>query len=118
MVTEELTRITGFNFVIDPSIRDKVVNAYFLNRPHEQVLEMFAASNELILIPEGDYYSLRKGTPAVAQTPSNLPNNGKERPGNYKSGHENGDFILEKNQVGTLDVFARNVRSEERRVGK
>lgn len=109
MVAEELTRITGFNFVIDPSIRDKVVNAYFLNRPHEQVLEMFAASNELLLIPEGDYYSLRKGAPSVAQNPSNPSNNGRENPSNYKSGHENGDFILEKNSIGTLDVFARNV---------
>lgn len=107
MVVEELTRATGMNFVVDPAVRGKVVNAYFLNRPFEQVLDMFAQSNELELLEQGDYFALRKN----AALPENTAAQGGKggRPGNYKSERENGDFVLQKNGVGTLDVFARNV---------
>lgn len=108
MVTEEITRITGHNFVLDPSIRDKVVNAYFLNRPYGEVLKMFAESNELVLNEEVNYFSLRKGAPAVVENPVG-PNGKPTKPGNYQPDHANGDFILQRNNVGTLDVFARNV---------
>lgn len=102
-VTQELTRISGFNFVVDPAIRNQVVNAYFQNRPHEQVLEMFVKSNELILEKNDDYYSIRKGDPSTTVAGPNA------RPGNYTSNAKNGDFVLVKNDVGTLDVFARDV---------
>lgn len=102
-VTQELTRISGYNFVVDPAIRNQTVNAYFQNRPHEQVLEMFVKSNELILEKNDDYYSIRKGDPTQNVAGPNA------RPGNYTANAKNGDFILVKNDVGTLDVFARDV---------
>ena len=103
-VTQALTNASGINFVVDPAIRDKQVNAYFMNRPHEQVLEMFAKSNELILeLSDEGYYSLAKGE----TTPSGNPTN--SRPNNYKPNSKSGDFILTKNPVGTIDIFTRNV---------
>jgi type IV pilus assembly protein PilQ len=107
MVAEELTRVTGKNFVIDPAVRDKVVNAYFLNRPYDQVLDMFAQSNELELSEEEDYYKLGKGENTAEPNSGNKP--GRNKPANYKTNSANGDFVLEKNDIGTLDVFARNV---------
>ncbi len=114
MVAEELTRATGKNFVIDPQVRGQVVNAYFLNRPYDQVLDMFAQSNQLNLTAEDEYYKFGKGTKLSDQQPNN-PNgsNGKRNGKNYTSNHASGDFILEKNEVGTLDVFARNVELAE-----
>lgn len=105
-VIEELTRVSKYNFVIDPEVRNQPVNAYFLNRPHEQVLEMFVKSNELTLEKNEDYYTIGKGTKGA---PIIGPN---ARPDNYASKIKNGDFVLIKNDVGTLDVFARDVDLE------
>lgn len=103
-VTEELTRVSGINFVVDPAVRNQTVNAYLLNRPHEQVLEMFVKSNELALEKTDDYYTITKGTPEqVAGTNSS----GGKTP--YKPNTKNGDFTLTKNPVGTIDIYARGV---------
>lgn len=103
-VTEELTKISGRNFVVSPEIREKIVNAYFLNRPIEQVLEMFAQSNELMVEEEDDYFTFTKGNPTVVA--GTTPNG---QPKKYVPNSQNGDFILTKNNTGTLDVFAQNV---------
>ncbi|MDX2362476.1 MAG: type II and III secretion system protein [Crocinitomicaceae bacterium] len=106
-VIEQLTKVTGQNFVIDPEVRNKIVNAYFLNRPSEQVLEMFARSNELDVVPQDDYFAIRKSTIPVVNPPED---DRKKRDGqNYQSTAQNGDFVLIKNDVGTLDVFANSV---------
>lgn len=105
-VVEELTRVSEYNFVVDPAVRNQPVNAYFLNRPHEQVLEMFVKSNELILEKNDEYYSIRKGAKDQAAVGPNV------RPNNYASKIKSGDFVLVKNDVGTLDVFARDVDLE------
>lgn len=101
-VTQELTRISGYNFVVDPAVRNQTVNAYFQNRPHEQVLEMFVKSNALTLEKNDDYYTIGKGVAEQTVGPN-------ARPNNYTPNAKNGDFILVKNAVGTLDVFARDV---------
>lgn len=104
-VTEIITQQSGINFVVDPEVRNQPVNAYLLNRPSEQVLDMFAKSNNLLLIPEGDYFRLAK-----SDQPQGKPSNGGQGRGNsYEPNSKNGDFILTKNDVGTIDVFARDV---------
>jgi len=104
-VTEELTRISGKNFVVDPLIRNQVVNAYLLNRPFDQVVEMFVKSNSLNLDQLDDYYRLSKGLTDESLN-SQIGRNGKP---NYSSKNKTGDFVLTKNDVGTIDVFARDV---------
>jgi len=105
-VTEEITRQSGINFVVDPEVRDQAVNAYLLNRPNEQVLDMFAKSNNLTLTQDEDYFRLSKGDPNQKQANNS---NSSNRGGTYKSNSKNGDFVLTTNDVGTIDVFARNV---------
>ncbi len=101
-VTEAITKASGMNFILDPAIRELPVNAYLLNRPHEQVIDMFAKSNGLNVVIGEDFYQLTKGENTVASGPKNQGSL-------YQSGSKNGDFILTKNDVGTIDVFARNV---------
>lgn len=102
-VTEKITQLSGINIVVDPTVRSQPVNAYLLNRPSEKVLEMFAKSNDLELIPEDDYYRLVKDNkPKPAATANN--SNG----GSTQSGTNKDDFLLKKNAVGTIDVYARN----------
>lgn len=104
-VTEEITRISGKNFVIEPEIRNQLVNSYLLNRPIDQVLNMFVKSNGLTITPENDYIKLSKNNGKATETSVQ-----EKEAGNYKSKYKNGDFILEKNPIGTIDVFARNVK--------
>lgn len=103
-VTEELTRISGKNFVVDPAVRNQTVNAYFLNRPIEQVLEMFGRSNQLVVTEEGENYSIGPNSSLSSNNSANNSNGQR-----YVPNSKNGDFILTKNDVGTIDVFARNV---------
>jgi len=88
---------------VDPDVRNNPVNAYLLNRPDEQVLEMFAKSNGLELIPEDDYFRLAKSTTPIANS-GTKPNRSK-----YESGPTSGDRVLNRNDVGNLDIFARTV---------
>lgn len=104
-VTEAITKQSGINFVVDPEVRDQVVNAYLLNRPNEQVLDMFAKSNNLMLTEEEDYFRLSKDDSKSKQANNNRGNRGSS----YKSNSKNGDFVLIKNDVGTIDVFARDI---------
>lgn len=105
-VTEAITSQSGMNFVVDPDVRTQVVNAYLLNRPSEQVLDMFAQSNGLELIQEEDYFRLSRRTAKPGQQGNNA---NKPNRANYTPNSENGDFILTKNDVGTIDVFARDI---------
>lgn len=102
-VTEAITKASGMNFILDPSVREMPVNAYLLNRPHEQVIDMFAKSNGLNLFIGEGFFQLTKGESAPATSGP------KTQGALYQSGSKNGDFILTKNDVGTIDVFARNV---------
>ena len=103
-VAEEVTRLTGRNFVIDPEIRMNQVNAYLMNRPVEEVLDMFAKSNSLVLLAENDYFQLSKGDFKTITNPQVNP-----EPGNYKAKYNAGDFIISRTPIGTLDILARDV---------
>lgn len=107
-VAEELTKATNENYVVDPAIRKDVVNAYFMNRPSEQVLEMFAQANDLEVVKEEDFFRIK----ARVKTEIQIQNNGrgKSKGNKYQPNNSNGDFTLEKNSVGTLDIFAQNVK--------
>jgi type IV pilus assembly protein PilQ len=104
-VAEEITRLTGKNFVIDPAIRGEVVNAYLLNRPLEEVLDMFAKSNAIKLSNEEEYYQLMKGD--FKSSTSNQLNTNES--GNYRSKYNPGDFKIIRTPIGTLDIIARDV---------
>ena len=105
-VAEELTKITGRNFVIDPKVRNRKVNAYFLNRPIEQVLDMFAKSNELELTQDNNFFLIANSDPSKKK---NEDKEEKEKLPNYQSKIKSGDFRIKKNSVGTLDIFANQV---------
>jgi type IV pilus assembly protein PilQ len=46
-IAEEITKLTGKNFVLAPDVRNKSINGYFQNRPFEQVIDMLTKANEL-----------------------------------------------------------------------
>lgn len=107
-VLEKVTVLSDKNFVINPEIRNKQVNAFFQNRPYEEVLDMFVKGNGLTLTKEKEgFYSIGIDSPKTANNGTSnsnqATNSGSRTQGNTK------DFTLVKNSMGTLDVFANNI---------
>lgn len=100
-VAEKITKISGVNIVVSPGVRDQKVNAYLLNRPIGNVLELFGESNGLDVQEFENHFSISKGD-VKAQQAANA-----KKP--YKPNSKAGDFIVTKNPVGTIDVFARDI---------
>lgn len=105
-VLEKLTRISDKNFVLTPEIREKQVNAFFQNRPFDQVLEMLAKNNALeISKGQEGYYSVT----AVASNTQEGGRSGTNSGRNPVKGSANPqDLVIKKNPTGTLDVYSNN----------
>ena len=105
-VAEEITRLSGKNFVLSPDIRNKSVNAFIQNRPIDQVVDMLGKSNNLNLKIEDDFYAFS----AQEADPSNAKNNGSQK--NASSG-KGTNFTLKQTPEGGLDVTATNAEVNE-----
>lgn len=96
-VLEKITRLTDRNFVLEPSIRNKQVNAYLQNRPMDEVLNMFAKSNNLSINedPSG-FYIIAPIQDVLIE--SNVRTNAIQKNAN------NSELKIKKNDDGTLNV--------------
>jgi type IV pilus assembly protein PilQ len=72
-VTEEITKLSGKNFVLAPDIRTKTIHGYFQNRPFEQVIDMIAKANGLNyeIDAHGNYALSAEEKSAVSNTNRN-----------------------------------------------
>lgn len=80
-VAEKITKTTGKNIVLAPNVKDMSVSAYMLNSPFDQVLDMMARSNDLVVTKdENGFYYLQKderpkeqkGTASTQQNGNNV----------------------------------------------
>ena len=107
-VAEKITRLSGKNFVIDPQIRNKQVNAFFQNRPFDEVLEMFVKSNSMGVVKDtSGYYQLFPFVENTTETSGQVPRFGKNNAS--KSGGETDEFKIVKTPEGNLNVKAAGV---------
>lgn len=75
-VAQKLTDITGQNIILSPEIKDISISSYIINRPFDQVIDMIAKSNGLVVSrDENDFYFLEKNMESVAG--SNASNSSK-----------------------------------------
>lgn len=117
-VFNKITKLTEKNFVIQPEVREKQLNAFYQNRPYEQVLEMIAKANGLQIDKEkeGEFHiSLaQQETPQEKDKNKNTPSKDKnKKKKDHAPGNSNDDLILSKNDNGLLDVYANNVEIAE-----
>jgi type IV pilus assembly protein PilQ len=117
-VFNKITKLTEKNFVIQPEVREKQLNAFYQNRPYEQVLEMIAKANGLQIDKEkeGEFHiSLaQQETPQEKDKNKNTPSKDKnKKKKDHAPGNSNDDLILAKNDNGLLDVYANNVEIAE-----
>lgn len=111
-VLEKITTLTDKNFVISPEIREKQVNAFFQNRPYEQVLDMFVKANGLTLVKDKDGFFTIGNDNSKNMTGNALSSGagtGTAGSGVAKQKANTPDFTITKNGMGNLDVFANNI---------
>ena len=109
-VAQAITDISKRNVILAPNIKNEKVSAYILNRPFNQVLEMMAKSNSLVLtVDENDNYYLEKDV--VLQQPTKpTTQSRRNRRATSNNSHankgESGSFQIEVNAQGFLDIKA------------
>ncbi|MCE3297037.1 MAG: hypothetical protein K0R65_2751 [Crocinitomicaceae bacterium] len=106
-VFEKLTKISDKNFVLAPDIREKQVNAFFQNRPFEQVLDMLAKNNSLQIAKSAEgYYSVSAVAAAAQEGGRNGSNSSGRNP--VKGSTNPDDLSIKKTATGTLDIYSNN----------
>lgn len=107
-VAEAITRESGKNVILAPSIKDRTVSVYIENRPFEQVMDMMAKSNGLQLAADANgFYYLDAQEAKVATTTSPNNRNSGSRPG-ANNGVQNLNLQLNANNPQKLNVEATN----------
>lgn len=107
-VAQAITDASKKNVVLAPDVKELKVSAYILNRPFDQVLEMMAKSNSLILtIDENNNYYLEKDVIVPLDSKSAKQGSAKNRKINntYVKG-DAGSFEVQTNEQGFLNVQA------------
>jgi type IV pilus assembly protein PilQ len=102
-VARAITDKTGKNIVLAPDVKNVRVNAYILNRPFDQVIEMMSKSNDLTSIKDDNgFYYIEKSNPAAATTQVSNGKSRQPRP----TADAPGFFEVNINKAGYLSVNA------------
>jgi type IV pilus assembly protein PilQ len=99
-VAEQITKLTGKNFVVSPDVRNKQINGFVQNRPLEQSLEMLAKANLITIKKEDDYFYVGPADPEMS-APVGKGNSSK-------APLKTDNFSIILNPEGNLDVSASN----------
>jgi len=102
-VAEAITKKSGRNVVLAPSIREKLISVYIENRPFDQTMKMLAKSNDLKLTIDAEgFYYLEKDV--VAQQNQNVRQN-------QRNGKDPGLLNMQLSSLDNkrLDVVAENI---------
>jgi type IV pilus assembly protein PilQ len=105
-VAAAITNKTGRNIIIAPEAKNLLISSYIKNRPFDQVIQMMAKSNGLMVnIDDNQFYYIEKDdTPQVSKNDSKTTNNTK------KSSISLNNIILRTD--GFLDIRAEEVDVE------
>lgn len=108
-VAKAIIDATKKNIILSPDIKSETISSYILNRPFEQVLEMMAKSNGLLLTKdeEGFYYLEKNNTPIEEKT---TPSTRRSRSGKSLSKQETnfGDISISLDEAGYINIKAIN----------
>ncbi|PZO26771.1 MAG: type II and III secretion system protein [Flavobacteriaceae bacterium] len=79
-VVQAIINKSGKNIVLAPEIKSQKVSSYILNRPFEQVLEMMAKSNGLVVTKdENDFFYIDKNNNPTSAIQSDRTAKGKQQ---------------------------------------
>jgi type IV pilus assembly protein PilQ len=107
-VAQAITDASSKNVFLAPDVKDMKVSAYILNRPFDQVLDMMAKSNSLVVTKDEDsnYYLEKDNTPKEQQTKNTNSRTGNKRrtSNSNTSNTDSGSFSIEVNDRGFLNI--------------
>lgn len=107
-VAQAIIDRSGKNIILAPDIKTLKVSSYILNRPFDQVVEMMAKSNDLIVTKDDNgFYYLEKNTEPKEST-SSASNNKNNSKAKQRSNSPDGEgfYDLTVDDKGFLDVKA------------
>lgn len=106
-VAQAIIDKSGKNIVLSPDIKNQKVSAYILNRPFDQVLDMMAKSNSLMVTKDDNgFYFLEKNTLPATTTATNEKNNSTKSKQPKVSNGAPGYYEVETSNSGFLNVKA------------
>jgi type IV pilus assembly protein PilQ len=107
-VAKAITDASQKNVVLAPSIKKKVISAYILNRPFDQVLDMMAKSNNLMVTKdENDFYYIDKADIIPEETVVAKNSKNKRNPKKKKANsNDKGFYNISVDTKGFLSVNA------------
>ncbi|MDO6758572.1 type II and III secretion system protein [Tamlana sp. 2_MG-2023] len=105
-VAQKITDVSGKSIVLSPSIKNVSISAYILNRPFDQVIDMMAKSNQLLVTKDenGFYYIEKDNLEPLTKENLGKSRNRKERVNGSESSSE-----VEVNKNGFLSIQAFDI---------
>lgn len=107
-VAEAITNASNKNIVLAPSVKKQVISSYILNRPFDQVLDMMAKSNNLMVTKdENDFYYIEKSDIVIKENIA-AKNSKSKRNSKQKKvpTNSNGYYSIAVDSKGFLSVNA------------
>ncbi|WP_298423818.1 type II secretion system protein GspD [uncultured Kordia sp.] len=107
-VTRAIIDASQKNIILAPAIKKQTVSSYILNRPFDQVLEMMAKSNGLMITKdENDFYYIDKSDIVIKDNPTTAKSNRKRSVQKKKGTNtNNGEYTLAVDKKGFLSINA------------
>ncbi|MGV6862287.1 MAG: type II secretion system protein GspD [Putridiphycobacter sp.] len=109
-VAEAITKKSGNNVILSPTVKEKVVSVYIENRPFENALELMAKSNGLEVIKNGNGVYYIEKSESAQQTTNNSNNRNNNNYRNNSGTNKGGGLKINLNGNDKLDVEATNVQ--------
>ena len=104
-VAQKITDVSGKSVVLSPQVKEMTVSAYILNRPFDQVMEMMAKSNQLLVTKDDNgFYYIQKDDATTFQDSDNRNTKNRKR-NNKNTPLESGAEVL-VNENGFLSIHA------------
>lgn len=110
-VAQAITDKSGKNIILSQDIKFQPVTSYILNRPFDQVINMMAKSNDLMVtVDENGFYFIERNI-----QPQQVVNNDRSQRNQPKGGdvNEQGFFDVSINEFGFLTVKANTADTAE-----
>jgi len=104
-VAQAITDVSQKNIALAPDVKDMKVSAYLLNRPFDQVLEMMAKSNSLVVTKdENNNYYLEKSNLPKEEAKGNSRSSNRKQNRSKGGDNSSGNFSIELNDNGYLNI--------------
>ncbi|WAC02706.1 type II and III secretion system protein [Lacinutrix neustonica] len=107
-VIQKITDVSGKSIVLAPEVKQERVSAYILNRPFDQVMDMMAKSNQLLITKdENDFYYVEKDIRTPVANESLAKSNSKNK--SSKRSESSSEIVVQQNGFLSIKAFDASI---------